>query len=105
MSNIQKVFSQYLFRVMSTWFGVYIKQKISSALIEPMQQAVAMAQAAQGSMVIVNVGSQTNVEEIVNWFRDNEGEQTSVTQQWYGETEPTEHTVYRNIIYIGGDTV
>lgn len=88
--SVPKIFTNWLFRVMSTWFGVYIKQKM---------------QTAQAWVSIVNVGSQTNVEEIVNWFRDNEGEQTSVTQQWYGETEPTEHTVYRHIIYIGGDTV
>ena len=35
MSNIiQKIFSNYLFRVMATWFGVYIKDKIQEPLAE-----------------------------------------------------------------------
>ena len=31
---IQKIFSNYLFRVMATWFGVYIKDKIQEPLAE-----------------------------------------------------------------------
>ena len=35
MSNIiQKIFSNYLFRVMAAWFGVYIKDKIQEPLAE-----------------------------------------------------------------------
>ena len=33
-SIIQKIFSNYLFRVMATWFGVYIKDKIQEPLAE-----------------------------------------------------------------------
>ena len=33
-SFIQKIFSNYLFRVMATWFGVYIKDKIQEPLAE-----------------------------------------------------------------------
>ena len=33
-SIIQKIFSNYLFRVMATWFGVYIKDKITEPLAE-----------------------------------------------------------------------
>lgn len=31
---IQKIFSNYLFRVMAAWFGVYIKDKIQEPLAE-----------------------------------------------------------------------
>ena len=33
-SIIQKIFSNYLFRVMAAWFGVYIKDKITETLVE-----------------------------------------------------------------------
>ena len=33
-SIIQKIFSNYLFRVMATWFGVYIHDKIQEPLAE-----------------------------------------------------------------------
>ena len=33
-SFIQKIFSNYLFRVMAAWFGVYIKDKIQEPLAE-----------------------------------------------------------------------
>ena len=33
-SIIQKIFSNYLFRVMATWFGVYIHDKITESVQE-----------------------------------------------------------------------
>ena len=33
-SFIQKIFSNYLFRVMAAWFGVYIHDKITETLVE-----------------------------------------------------------------------
>ena len=33
-SIIQKIFSNYLFRVMAAWFGVYIHDKVTEALAE-----------------------------------------------------------------------
>ena len=33
-SIIQKIFSNYLFRVMAAWFGVYIHDKITETLVE-----------------------------------------------------------------------
>ena len=33
-SIIQKIFNNYLFKVMATWFGVYIKDKIQEPLAE-----------------------------------------------------------------------
>ena len=33
-SIIQKIFSNYLFRVMAAWFGVYIHDKVTEAVAE-----------------------------------------------------------------------
>ena len=85
---IQKIFSNYLFRVMSTWFAQYIQSKF---------------QAAQSWLSIINVGTQANVEAIVNAFAaDPDAQQLTVLQQWPGEAQASEHTVYRTVMYIGG---
>lgn len=85
-----KIFNNYLFRVMSTWFAQYITTKF---------------QAAQTWLSIINVGTHENVEEIVNAFADTEAETLTLVQQWPGETEPTEHQVYRHVMYVGGSAV
>ena len=91
MSVIQKIFSSSLFRVMSTWFAQYIQTKF---------------QAAQSWLSIINVGTQENVQAIVNAFAaDPDAQQLTVIQQWPGEAAATEHTVYRNVMYIGGSAV
>lgn len=83
-----KIFNNFLFRVMSTWFGFYVTTKF---------------QAAQSWLSIINVGTQENVEEIVNQFAaDTEAVTLTVIQQWPGEVAATEHTVYRHIMYVGG---
>lgn len=89
-----KIFNNYLFRVMSTWFAQYIATSITTKF-----------QAAQTWLSIINVGTQENVEEIVNAFADTEAETLTLVQQWPGETEPTEHQVYRHVMYVGGLTV
>ena len=43
-SIIQKIFSNYLFRVMAAWFGVYIKDKITASITGPVQEAQSIAQ-------------------------------------------------------------
>ena len=86
-----KIFNNYLFRVMSTWFAQYVQAKF---------------QAAQPWLSIINVGTQANVEAIVNAFAaDPDAQQLTVTQQWPGEAQASEHTVYRHIMYIGGSAV
>ena len=83
-----KIFNNYLFRVMSTWFAQYVQAKF---------------QAAQPWLSIINVGTAANVEAIVNAFAaDPDAQQLTVTQQWPGEAQASEHTVYRHIMYIGG---
>ena len=91
MAVVEKIFSNFLFRVMSTWFAQYIQSKM---------------QVAQSWLSIINVGTQANVEAIVNAFAaDPDAQQLTVTQQWPGEAQASEHTVYRHIMYIGGSTV
>ena len=90
-----KIFNNYLFRVMSTWFAQYVQTKFQEQVIK-----------WQGAYSIINVGTQENVEAIVNAFAaDPDAQQLTVIQQWPGEAAATEHTVYRNVMYIGGSAV
>lgn len=76
---------------MSAWFAQYIQSKF---------------QAAQSWLSVINVGTQENVEAIVNAFaQDPDAATLTVIQQWSGESEPTEHTVYRHVMYVGGSAV
>lgn len=94
-----KIFNNYLFRVMSTWFAQYVQAKFQEAIIAPVQQAQAIAD----SFSIINVGTADNVAAIKDAFAaDPTATSIPVTQQWPGEAEPSEHIVYPQIMYIGG---
>lgn len=83
-----KIFNNYLFRVMSTWFAQYVQAKF---------------QAAQPWLSIINVGTQENVVAINDAFAaDPTATSKTLTQQWPGEEVATEHIVYPQIMYIGG---
>ena len=83
-----KIFNNYLFRVMSTWFAQYVQAKF---------------QAAQPWLSIINVGTQANVAAINDAFAaDPTATSLTLTQQWPGETQATAHIVYPTIMYIGG---
>ena len=83
-----KIFNNYLFRVMSTWFAQYVQAKF---------------QAAQPWLSIINVGTADNVAQINDAFEaDPDAASKTVTQQWPGESEPIQHIVYPQIMYIGG---
>ena len=83
-----KIFNNYLFRVMSTWFAQYITTKF---------------QAAQTWLSIINVGTADNVAAINDAFAaDPTATSLTLTQQWPGETQATAHIVYPTIMYIGG---
>ena len=83
-----KIFNNYLFRVMSTWFAQYVQAKF---------------QASQPWLSIINVGTADNVAQINDAFEaDPDAESKTVTQQWPGESEPSQHIVYPQIMYIGG---
>lgn len=85
---VQKIFSNALFRVMSTWFAQYVQAKF---------------QAAQPWLSIINVGTVDNVAAINDAFAaDPTATSLTLTQQWPGEEVATEHIVYPQIMYIGG---
>ena len=94
-----KIFNNYLFRVMSTWFAQYVQAKTQEAIIAPVKQA----QAIPDSFSIINVGTQDNVYAINDAFAaDPTATSKTLTQQWPGEEVATEHIVYPQIMYIGG---
>ena len=77
---------------MSTWFAQYVQAKFQEQVIK-----------WQGAYSIINVGTQENVAAINDAFAENpDAQQLTVIQQWPGEAAATEHTVYRNVMYIGG---
>ena len=83
-----KIFNNYLFRVMSTWFAQYVQAKF---------------QAAQPWLSIINVGTADNVAAINDAFAaDPTATSLTLTQKWPGEEVATEHIVYPQIMYIGG---
>ena len=106
MAVVEKIFSNSLFRVMSTWFAQYVQLKT----LEPVQQAqtianqtIAQAQAIADSFSIINVGTTDNVAAINDAFAaDPTATSLTLTQQWPGESEPSQHIVYPQIMYIGG---
>ena len=110
---IQKIFSNYLFRVMAAWFGVYIHDKVIAVIQEAQQianQTIAEAQGIADSFTIRYVGSQDNVEGIVNAFARQPGEGETadtrlVTQDWNDGQGSISHTVYATTMYIGGEEV
>ena len=91
---------------MVAWFTDKIQAVVQAAILAPIQQAQAIAD----SFTIRNVGTQDNVEGIVNAFaRDPETGETEhmriVEQQWPGDSAAAQHTVYDSIMYIGGEEV
>jgi hypothetical protein len=84
---------------MSTWFAQYVQAKTQEAIIAPVKQAQAIAD----SFSIINVGTADNVAQINDAFAaDSTAASLTVTQQWPGESEPSQHIVYPQIMYIGG---
>jgi poly(A) polymerase Pap1 len=100
--SVRKLFDNFLFKVKATWLFEYINLKV----LEPIQQAQQIAD----SFTIRNVGTQDNVEGIVNAFARQPGtgeteHERLVTQQWPGDEAATQHTVKDSIMYIGGEEV
>ena len=102
MSVISKVLTAALYRIGQTDLALKMQGKIHEAVLQSQQIA--------DSFTIRNVGTQDNVEGIVNAFaRDPETGETEhmriVEQQWPGDSAAAQHTVYDSIMYIGGEEV
>lgn len=100
--SVRKLFDNFLFKVKATWLIEYINLKI----LEPVQQAQQIAD----TFTIRNVGTQDNVEGIVNAFARQPGtgeteHERLVTQDWQDGQGSISHTVYDSIMYIGGEEV
>ena len=102
MSVISKVLTAALYRIGQTDLALKMQGKIHEAVLQAQQIA--------DTFTIRNVGTQDNVEGIVNAFaRDPETGETEhmriVEQQWPGDSAAAQHTVYDSIMYIGGEEV
>ena len=76
---IQKIFSNYLFRVMAAWFGVYIKDKVQAAVAYVFDRAG-----------VVYVETEENVQTILDFFNTHDLTIGQDTYRYIGEVEPSE---------------
>ena len=75
-----KIFNTFLFNVMSTWFGVYIMDKVKSAIAYVIDKAG-----------VVYLGSTENVQTVLDFFNTHD---LLVEGVWYrsiGEVEGCRH--------------
>lgn len=59
--NITKIFTNYLFRVMTAWFGVYIMDKVKAATTSVIDKAG-----------VVYLGSTENVQTVLDFFNTHD---------------------------------
>lgn len=76
-SIIQKIFSNYLFRVMAAWFAVYIKDKVQAAVAYVI-----------GKAGVVYVETEENVQTILDFFNTHDLTIAGGTYRYIGEVEP-----------------
>ena len=75
-SIIQKIFSNYLFRVMAAWFGVYIKDKVQAAIAYVFDRAG-----------FIYVKTAENAHTILDFFNTHDLTIGSDTYRYIGEVE------------------
>lgn len=78
-----KIFNNYLFRVMSTWFGVYIMDKVKSAIAYVIDKAG-----------VVYLGSTENVQTVLDFFNTHDLLVEGVWYRYIGEVETSEVEVF-----------
>ncbi len=78
-SNIQKIFSNYLFRVMAAWFGVYIMDKVKAAIAYVFDKAG-----------VVYLGSTENVQTVLDFFNTHDLKVGGVWYRYIGQVETSE---------------
>lgn len=79
-SIIQKIFSNYLFRVMAAWFGVYIKDKIEASITEPLAEVDEKVAEAVAE-----------VDEAMSHIPNG---LTVISESDWAETEPADQHIY-----------
>ena len=74
--NITKIFTNYLFRVMAAWFGVYIMDKVKSAIAYVFDKAG-----------VVYLGTTENVQTVLDFFNTHDLKVGGVWYRYIGEVE------------------
>ena len=74
-----KIFNNYLFRVMSTWFSVYIFEKLKAAIAYVLDKAG-----------VVYLGTTENVQTVLDLFNTHDLKVGDVWYRYIGEVETSE---------------
>lgn len=74
-----KIFNNYLFKVMSTWFSVYIFEKLKAAIAYVIDKAG-----------VVYLGSTENVNTVLDFFNTHDLNVGGVWYRYIGEVETSE---------------
>ena len=72
--NITKIFTNYLFRVMTAWFGVYIMDKVKASTTSVFDKAG-----------VVYLGTTENVQTVLDFFNTHDLTVGSGTYRYIGE--------------------
>lgn len=79
--NITKIFTSYLFRVMATWFGVYIMDKVKAAIADMKAATTSVIDKAG----MVYLGSTENVQTVLDFFNTHDLLVEGVWYRYIGE--------------------
>lgn len=79
MNNITKVLTGELFRVMTTWFGVYIMDKVKAAIAYVFDRAG-----------FIYLGSTENMQTVLDFFNTHDLLVEGVWYRYIGEVETSE---------------
>ena len=74
-----KIFNNYLFRVMSTWFSVYIFEKLKAAIAFVLDKSG-----------VVYLGTTENVQTVLDFFNTHDLKVGGVWYRYLGEVETSE---------------
>ena len=80
-----KIFNTFLFNVMSTWFGVYIMDKVKAAIAYVIDKAG-----------VVYLGKTENVQTVLDFFNTHDLKVGGVWYRYLGEVETSEVEGFRH---------
>ena len=83
--NITKIFTNYLFRVMAAWFGVYIMDKVKAAIAYVFDRAG-----------FIYLGTTENVQTVLDFFNTHDLKVGGVWYRYIGEVETSEVEGFRH---------
>lgn len=105
--NITKIFTNYLFRVMTAWFGVYIMDKVkfdmkasTDFLFGKLNAAVDDVKATENDIIdkagVLYLGSTENVQTVLDFFNTHDLNVGGVWYRYIGEVETSEVEGFRH---------